>query len=190
VRTRQAGESALLLLDVVDVLDRNDIRYAVIGAMAAAVHGVVRASMDADAAVLLPAHRAGEVERECHAAGFLTELRLGDEDDPIGAVLRLGDSLGNRVELLFGLRGLGAEAFARAIRVPFENRELRVIGREDFIAMKLFAHGPQDLLDAENALAVARDSVDLALLRRAAGAYGPDTVTAVERLLVGDSRPA
>jgi hypothetical protein len=49
MRTRQAGESALLLLDAVDLLERAGISYAVVGAMAAAVHGVVRASMDADA---------------------------------------------------------------------------------------------------------------------------------------------
>ena len=47
MRARQAGESALLLLDAVDLLERAGISYAVVGAMAAAVHGVVRASMDA-----------------------------------------------------------------------------------------------------------------------------------------------
>jgi hypothetical protein len=43
-----------LLLDAVDVLARNGISYAVIGAMAASVHGVVRASIDADAVLAVP----------------------------------------------------------------------------------------------------------------------------------------
>jgi len=36
------------LLDVIEVLARERIDYAVIGAMAASIHGVVRASTDAD----------------------------------------------------------------------------------------------------------------------------------------------
>jgi hypothetical protein len=47
MRTQRHGESALLLLHAVDVLRGEGIRYAVIGAMAASVHGAARASMDA-----------------------------------------------------------------------------------------------------------------------------------------------
>ena len=49
MRTKGPGEAALLLLDVVALLRIEKIDYAVIGAMAASVHGVVRASIDADA---------------------------------------------------------------------------------------------------------------------------------------------
>jgi len=35
---------------------------------------------------------------------------------------------------------------------------LRVIGLEDFIAMKVFAGGPQDLEDARRAIAVSANS--------------------------------
>ncbi len=41
MRAIRSGESALLLLDVVEVLERNSVAYAVIGAMAAAIYGVV-----------------------------------------------------------------------------------------------------------------------------------------------------
>jgi len=40
-RTTAPGQSALLLLDAVEVLTREGIRYAVIGAMAASLHGIV-----------------------------------------------------------------------------------------------------------------------------------------------------
>lgn len=185
MRTRQAGESALLLLDAVDVLDKAGIGYAVVGAMAAAVHGVVRASMDADAVVLLPAHRAGELERAFRATGFVTELRYGEHHDPIAAVLSLSDSHGNRVDLIFGLRGLGASAFSRAIDIAFQGHRLRIIGREDFIAMKLFAHGPQDLIDAGQTLLAAGEAIDLPLLRELCAGYGADTIAALERVLAG-----
>ena len=48
MRATRSGESALLLLDVIDLLADQSIEYAVVGALAASIHGAVRASMDAD----------------------------------------------------------------------------------------------------------------------------------------------
>jgi hypothetical protein len=97
--------------------------------------------------------------------------------------LALTDRYGNRVDLLVGLRGLEAEAFSRAIDVPFVGEMLRVVGREDFIAMKLFAGGPQDLTDARNAITAAQGSLDLSLLRRVTARYGRGASECLERLL-------
>jgi hypothetical protein len=141
MRTKGPGEAALLLLDVVVFLRAEKIDYAVIGAMAASVHGVVRASVAADAILSLTAAELGSLERKFKAASFETDLRRGDPEDPISALLALTDRYGNRVDLSVGLRGLEAEAFLRAIDVPFVGEVLRVVGREDFIAMKLFAGG-------------------------------------------------
>ena len=183
MRAQRAGESALLLLDVIDGLQRASVRYAVVDAMAASVHGVVRASMDADAVIALPTHEAATLESRLRASGFETELRYGDADDPIAAVLAISDSFGNRVDLLVGLRGLDPAAFDRALDVPFQGQPLRVVAREDFVAMKLFAGGPQDLEDAKFALAAANDSLDMPLLERLATAYGSETHGALRRLL-------
>jgi len=51
MRTKRAGQSALLLLDAVEVLEREKVDYAVIGAFALSAHGVVRASTDVDVLV-------------------------------------------------------------------------------------------------------------------------------------------
>lgn len=109
--------------------------------MPASVHGVVRASPDADVVVSLPLSALPGLERIFQAAGFQTERRRGDADDPIGSLLEHRDEFGNRVDLLVGLRGLEDAAFAKAIEVAFEGEILRVVGREDFIAMKVFAAG-------------------------------------------------
>jgi hypothetical protein len=183
MRAHRAGESALLLLDVIDALKSANVGYAVVGAMAASVHGVVRASMDADAVLALPTHEVAVLERQLRASGLQTELRYGDPDDPIAAVLGISDSFSNRVDLLVGLRGLDPAAFARALDIPFQKERLRVVGREDFIAMKLFAHGPQDLADAEFALAAVDDSLDMPLLERLATRDGSETLDAFRKLL-------
>ena len=183
MRTTAPGQSALLLLDVAVVLQQENVDYAVIGAMAAAVHGVVRASLDADAVLSLTTQDAQRLEKVFAAAGFQTELRRGDMDDPIACLLALTDTQGNRVDLVIGLRGMEAATFARAIVVPFMGQMLRFVCREDFLAMKAYAGGPQDVDDARKVIKAAGDSLDLALLRRLAVQYGRSAATALESLL-------
>lgn len=159
------------------------VDYAIIGAMAASVHGVIRASLDADVLLSMTPSALIDLERRFTAAGFSTELRRGDMDDPIGAVLTLHDEFENRVDLLVGIRGFDPQAFSRLIDVPLDGEPLRFVGLEDFIAMKLFAGSPQDVADATTALEVATGSVDLELLRRLSRRYGADTARSLENVL-------
>jgi hypothetical protein len=50
-----------------------------------------------------PTNEIAGLEKDLRAGGFNTELRYGDADDPIAAVLALSDPFGNRVDLLVGL---------------------------------------------------------------------------------------
>lgn len=183
MRARGPGQSALLLLDVAARLANREIAYAVIGAMAAAVHGSIRATTDADALVSVSVPKLAQLERALKKAGFKTELRRGDAADPIPALLAVSDKHGNRVDLLAGLRGLDREAFSRSITVPFLGSSVRVIGREDFIAMKCFAGGPQDIADARDALKTANEPIGIDLLRRITRRFGRPAADVLEQLL-------
>jgi hypothetical protein len=182
MRTSGPGQSAKLLLDVVEILRLEKVDYAVIGAMAASVHGIVRASLNADAVLSLALEQLRELEKQFKTARFNTQLRSGGLDDPIAGLLKVSDAFENRVDLLVGLRGLETAAFARALDIPFLGASLRVIGREDFIAMKLFAGGPLDIDDARRAIS-ATDSLDTALLHRLANQFGADTALALRKVL-------
>jgi len=188
MRTRAPGESALLLLDAVDVLNAHQVKYAVIGALAACVHGAVRASLDADVVVSAGVVEGGRMERAFTDAGFRAELARGDPDDPIPGMLHLSDEFENRVDLLLGIRGLDPKAFGRTVQVPFQGTTLEVIGREDFIAMKVFAGGPIDLADAASAIAADPKSLDVGLVRRLAARFGRDASTALDSLLSKQNR--
>ena len=73
----------ILLLEVSVVLARKRPLYAVIGAMAAAVYGAIRATTDADALLSVSIAQLGRLEKIFKKAGFATELRpCGDADDP------------------------------------------------------------------------------------------------------------
>jgi hypothetical protein len=97
-------------------------------------------------------------------------------------MLVIGDKHQNRVDLLGGLRGLDAHVLSRTVEIPFSGATIRVVGREDFIAMKCFAGGPQDLEDARIALKTA-EHLDLDLLRRLARRFGRPAADALASLL-------
>ncbi len=184
MRATRAGQSPLLLLDVIEVLKSEDVEYAVVGALAAAVYGTIRASADADALVSLGASKLASLSRVFKKKGFVTELRRGDPGDPIPAMLVISDKHENRVDLLAGLRGLDPQVLSRTIEVPFSGKQIRFVSREDFIAMKCFAGGPQDLEDARVAIATAEASLDLDLLRKVTRRFGRNAADALEQVLV------
>ena len=183
MRTQRAGQSALLFLDVVEILTRENIDYLLIGAFALSAHAQVRATRDVDALLCVSYGRLAKISARFEAAGFNVTLRRGDGEDPILSMLVLSDLLGNRVELLGGLRGLDPTVFSRAIEVPFHGVNLRFVGREDFIAMKCFAGSPQDLADARAAFEGAQGPVNLDLLRAVTRRFGRDAADHLEELL-------
>jgi hypothetical protein len=180
-----SGQSTDLLFDVVRALNERGIPYAVIGAMAVSVHGVVRASVDADAVVSVALSGLRALGNDLAAEGLIIEFREGDVFDPIPAMLIVSDRHDNRVDLLMSLRGLDADIYERAIEVQLPEYEypLRIASKEDVIAMKLFAGGPLDLLDAKRLVAVAGGSLDMELLARLVTRFGKDALTNYEKLL-------
>ena len=185
MRAADPGQSALLALDVIDVLNRRQVPYAIIGAFAASFYGVVRASLDVDAVISL---RPGQAELkaltdELDQAGLKTTYRQGDSRDPVGAVLNVEDVFRNRVDLLMDIHGMTDTVFSRTVEAAFMSTNIHVIGLEDFIAMKLFAGNPKDLDDVAGAFRVSAGRIRLPLLKELVGLYGTDAVQRLESLL-------
>lgn len=183
MRASAPGQSALLMADIAESLAGRGVRFAVVGAMAAAVHGVVRASLDAAAIVPLNVPEAQALRQSLIEEGYEVALRTGDIDDPIPGLLEIRDRYGNRVDLLLGLRGMDPEFLNRTRQVRLGAATLAIVGREDFIAMKAFAGGPVDLADARAVIDLDRESLDVELLRRLAIRFGRDAVRAVDGLI-------
>jgi len=99
--------------------------------MAAAVHGVVRAGLDAEAVVALHAREQRVCGRRSEA-GYDAELRVGDADDSIPALLEVSVRHQNRVDLLVGLMGVVLEAMNRMRQVALAGATLEVVGRHQF----------------------------------------------------------
>ena len=185
MRAKKLGQSALLLLDVIDVLDALHIPYAIIGAFAASFYGVVRGSADADAVISLSSGQANleTLIDALHKAGLKSTRSQGELRDPIKTAVHISDQFENRVDLLIGIRGMSEEAFSRTIEAVFAQTRVRVIGIEDFIAMKLFAGSLKDIEDAAGVLRVSSNRIRLSLLEDVVQPYGKDAVRKLQALL-------
>jgi hypothetical protein len=185
MRTNGSGQSSLLLLDIIDILLKKNIPYAVIGAFAASFYGVIRASMDADAVISLAALDldAKALAANFSKAGLRCDYREGDSNDPLDGVIKIRDKYDNQVDLITGIKGMDVGAFKRSQTVSFLKRKVCLIGIEDFIAMKIFAGGPKDLDDARKSLAVPRQKINTALLKKLTRQYGAREAKILKSLL-------
>ncbi len=188
MRTTASGQSALLLLDVIDTLNKRQILYAIIGAFAASFYGMVRASLDTDAVISIHSHQdTANLCADLRTKGLSVEHRSGDQSDPISAVINIEDRFHNRVDLLIGIRGMAQEAFNRVQEAQFMGSSIKVISQEDFIALKIFAGSPKDIGDIIGVLNVSGQKIDLNVLKKLTAQYGADCVQKLQELLKNNS---
>lgn len=142
-----------LLGQVAALLDRARIPYALIGAVALAIHGVSRSTIDLDLlttdTVVLDASCWRELPQAVQA-----DIRRGEDDDPLAGVVRLRTTGERDVDVVVG-RGQWQRALLdRSLRVPTADGELPVVTPADLVLLKLYAGGNQDKWDIEQLLAL------------------------------------
>ena len=162
-----------LLDEVVAHLVGRQMAHALIGAVALAVHGVSRSTLDQDLLVIdrrvlnqsfwLPL-----------GSGVTIDVRTGDASDPLAGVVRLRRAEERDVDVVVGRHEWQRTLLDRAI--PVGDGHLRVVRAADLILLKLYAGGAQDKWDIEQLLGL--DS---------AGAL-VDDVDSHASVLPGDSR--
>lgn len=172
MRTRRPGQSPLLLLDIAEVLEKEGVPYAVVGAMAAAYHGFVRATLDADAVLFLDQPYSLAWTAALRNSGWRISQRRGAVDDPIARIVTVRDRHGNQVDLLIGLRGVDAGTRLRTVTGKLAGTSLRFVGAEDWVALKIFAGGPQDLEDVRGVFLIRLKQMDQTLLKTLVKRYG------------------
>lgn len=120
-------EVAAILKDVVQALNAAGIPHAVGGAISYGYHTIPRRTTDIDIDVFLPPERAQEVLRALASA----EVRTSHTPDPIQEIETTGQIRTlireTYVDLFFSHHEYFALCDARAITVPFEGFEIRVL---------------------------------------------------------------
>jgi hypothetical protein len=144
-----------LLDSITRELDVRRVQYALVGAGALAVHGVLRASDDLDLLVTDRAVLSSGAWDELASHGVGVEVRLGDDEDPLAGVIRFtgASSSSVTVDVVVGKHAWQADVLARAERRRITSTlELPVVTASDLILLKLFAGAPRDLRDVEEIL--------------------------------------
>jgi hypothetical protein len=143
------------LQKVVTALDRQGIPHALIGGLAVAARGAVRATQDVDLIVALPIQDAPFLNRSLRDNGFQATLYRGAADDPIAGVVRLAIPMGDaevKCDIIFASREWQTRAVTNATPVDLGSFTVRIAQPADLFLLKLYAGGPQDLIDAAQLL--------------------------------------
>lgn len=189
-RPQMSGQSLGLLSYIADILDRRSIPNLAIGAVAVAFHGVVRASLDADALISIKEDSAqgtssvrSKLIEDLEREGLKVVFRAPDLFDPVHGLIEIQDSFGNRVDLLLGLRGMDPQVFSRGKRVALGSIHLNIASAEDVIVMKVLAGSSQDLADAEGILRIQEGKLNLEQIRGALFRAGEEELARFQTLL-------
>lgn len=169
-----------LASEVSGLLVEHGERPVLIGAIALAAHGYVRATSDVDLAIAVDPRSLAGIVRLLHEA--LTDVEvtveMPDSSDPLGGVIRVrrGGPEGVLVEIVNfdNAPGGGFPALVReAQTAPFEFPDGQVgavVSAEDLVFFKLYAGGGKSLLDIQELL--VRRQLDLERLEELARRYG------------------
>jgi hypothetical protein len=141
-----------LLQRVSALLARHRIDHAVIGAAALAAHGVARATVDLDLLAIDPACLEARIWEELRSTGVHVEIRHGDEQDPLGGVVRFAAADERTVDLIVGKHAWQRELLARSTPMRMGGSAIPVVRAADLILLKLYAGGPQDAWDVDQLL--------------------------------------
>ena len=127
-------------------------QYALIGGFAVSAWGVPRATHDVDFAVALGSSDSAVLSRFLQA-----EFQPGEPADPLRGVFRTTVAVDDRsipVQLILLPPAWNAIMFRDVESLSLFDCTLRVVSWQALVLLKLYAGGPQDLLDAQQILTV------------------------------------
>jgi hypothetical protein len=135
-----------LLVRVVAVLDHAAISHCLIGATAAAMHGLVRATLDVDLLTV----DARVLQRETWAPlGPEADVQIyrGDLEDSLLGTARIGAGDEPPVDVVVGAKKWMADIVARSVRVDALGTTVGQPALADLVLLKLDAGSVRDLAD-------------------------------------------
>jgi hypothetical protein len=134
------------LQDVFRSFQRHDVRYVVIGEIAAILHGVPRATFDLDILIEATLDNAQRLLDALLDAGLGTAALTSPRDVLANEITIFKDRV--RVDVQTSTPGLRfADAWSRRKTVRYQEQEFFILSKEDLVRSKRAAGRPVDLED-------------------------------------------
>ena len=139
-------------LELLRVLERHKVKYAIIGGYAVGIHAEPRYTKDLDLIVEPTLKNGKALLAALDAFGAPTSNLTKDEIAKPGLLYVFGiEPL--RVDILNRIKGTSvAEIIKRSIKIKLQNTVMSVASIPDMIKLKKIAGRPQDLVDIEKLL--------------------------------------
>jgi hypothetical protein len=136
--------------EFIELLNKNNVRYLVVGGYALAFHGYPRYTKDIDFWVWVNEKNAENIVKALHEFGF-SSLDINEQDflSP-GYVVQLGQPP-SRIDLLTSVTGLDFdECYVSKVQIDIQGLKIDFIDMENFKKNKKAVGRYQDLADLEN----------------------------------------
>jgi hypothetical protein len=135
-----------LLKEVVDeAVTRSPV--ALIGGLALAAHGVLRATRDADLLGTNLEFLREETWATLAERGVAVTVRRGDSEDPLLGVVRFRREPEPDIDLVVGRERWLDDVLSRRVSLELEGESIPVVDAADLVLLKIDAGGPIDLVD-------------------------------------------
>ena len=136
--------------EFIESLNKNNVKYLVVGGYAVAIHGHPRYTKDLDIWIAKEPENAANLVHALHDFGFGSlGLEAGDFLKP-DQVIQLGEPP-LRIDLLTSVEGLEFEScYPRRLCVNIEGTQVNFIDLENLKTNKRSVGRPQDLADLQN----------------------------------------
>ncbi|HLN28754.1 MAG TPA: hypothetical protein VK395_13500 [Gemmataceae bacterium] len=152
------------LLELVEALDRLQLRYALIGGIAAAYHSRPRFTQDIDVLVEIPQILLPRLFDDLHARGFTFDTETASREWG-QQHLTVVSFRGVRVDWLKPLIPLFQHVLDQARPEAWLGHTIRIASPEGLILTKIVPFRTQDQLDMENLLAANPGQLDIDWIR-------------------------
>ena len=168
-------------------LKKRNLRYALIGGLAASMRGRIRATEDLDLILLSNLDEALSLVESLGDRGFSPLLEDYETVARSALLIPIIDrASGIQLDLAIGLSGFEQEVVERADPMILEGQEIFVATPEDLVVLKILAGRPQDLQDVKGIVEIHDEQLDweycLTAARRLESAVDIDLVQRIERL--------
>jgi hypothetical protein len=155
-----AGRLEAALRAAVTFLDSNGYSYAIVGGIALAQWGVIRATGDIDIKVLVPESDDAAARRALRSA-FAGRSQVNDAVSPFIVDTQIE---GVTVDFLLALPGYEEVIIERAVRRELDDLAVWFCAPDDLVIQKIYADREKDWTDVEALLVAQRDRLDNAYI--------------------------